>query len=160
MPDLAAITPPKGKGIMAARIVVIDDAVDLVLLYEEMMVTSADYELVGTFHWPPSDANHVAVLHPDLIILSWLFGRDALGKEVLEMLKTSPLTAAIPVIVTTAAPDALEAAKGLLTQHGVRVVHHPFAMDTLVAVIEQALTAAKTAMTSPDGAGATEPRER
>jgi CheY-like chemotaxis protein len=123
---------------MPQRIVVIDDATAIVNLYDELL-TDAGYEVVGKFASPPPDVHPIAAVQPDLIIMDWLFGQEAGGVDLLDMLTSDPSTATIPVIVCTAAQAALAADGGVLTQRGVRIVHKPFSIDDLLAVVEQVL---------------------
>jgi CheY-like chemotaxis protein len=123
---------------MPQRIVVIDDTESIVDLYDELL-TDAGYEVVGTFASPPLAVQPIAEVQPDLIIMDWFFGREGTGMALLELLKLSPSTAAIPVIVCTAGDVALVPDEGILMQHGVRIVHKPFGIDDLLAVVKQVI---------------------
>ncbi len=121
---------------MPRRIVVIDDAAAIVDLYDELL-TDAGYEVVGKFVSPPATVDPIAAVQPDLIIMDWFFGQEPAGVNLLEMLKSSPATAATPVIICTAARNALTDGTGVLMEGGVPIVHKPFRIDNLLAVIEQ-----------------------
>jgi DNA-binding response OmpR family regulator len=121
---------------MPRRIVVIDDAVAIVDLYDEIL-SDAGYEVVGKFASPPATADPIAAAKPDLVIMDWFFGQEPAGVDLLEMLKSSPSTAATPVIICTAARNALVDGAGDLIQGDVPVVYKPFRIDNLLAVIEQ-----------------------
>lgn len=119
-------------------IIVIDDAPEIVELYEELL-TGEGYTIIATFTGPPNDPDVIGQHKPDLVIMDWLFGREAAGMRLLDMLKTYPPTAAIPVIVCTAALREISEVEGMLTQHDVRLLHKPFAIDDLLALIRQIL---------------------
>jgi two-component system, OmpR family, response regulator VicR len=123
---------------MPHRIVVIDDVEAIVDLYDELF-TDAGYEVVGTFARPPATVRPIAELQPDLIIMDWLFGQEETGMALLELLKLSLSTAAIPVIVCTAAQGTIAADESVLMQRGVRIVHKPFGIDDLLAIVKQVL---------------------
>ena len=95
------------------------------------------YAVVATFAAPPNQPQGIAAAHPDLIIMDWFFGKEAVGMQTLDMLKTYPPTATIPIIVCTAAGKALEMVEGLQPHRGVRILHKPFAIDDLLTMIRQ-----------------------
>lgn len=121
---------------MPQRIVVIDNSPAIVELYEDLL-TEEGYDVVATFAHPPTDPSAVGDHHPDLIIMDWLFGGEANGLQVLDMLNACPATAAIPIVVCTAALREITEAEGILTQRGVRILHKPFSIDDLLALIRR-----------------------
>lgn len=123
---------------MQPHIIVIDDAPAIVQLYEDLL-TDEGYDVVATFAGPPSDPQAIEQHHPDLSIMDWLLGSEGTGMQVLDMLKAYPPTAAVPIIVCTAAQKEIVAAESILTQRGVRMLHKPFAIDDLLAMIRQVL---------------------
>jgi DNA-binding response OmpR family regulator len=123
---------------MPPRIVVIDDAPEIVEFYEELL-TDEGYDVIATFTGPPNDPQVIGQHRPDIVILDWLFGREAVGMRILDMLKAYPPTANTPIIVCTAAHQEITEVEGVLKQRGVRVLHKPFAIDDLVAMIRQVL---------------------
>ena len=75
---------------------------------------------------------------PDLIILNVFASCRALGGTTVEQLKADPSTAAIPILICSAAHDALM--DGLASKHpGIRWVAQPFEVDDLFNVIESML---------------------
>jgi DNA-binding response OmpR family regulator len=119
-------------------IIVIDDAPEIVEFYEELL-TGEGYTVVATFAEPPNNPKVIGQHSPDMVILDWLFGREAAGMRVLDMLKAYPPTAATPIIVCTAALYEISDVEGVLSQRGVRVLHKPFSIDDLLALIRQVL---------------------
>src|SRR5215471_18930951 len=82
-------------------------------------------------------------LLPDLLILDLKLG-DVSGKDVLKQVKEDAITAEIPVIVYTAAVlEAEEVARMIETDshlyQGVHLVHKPFELEDLLALLEQVL---------------------
>ena len=57
--------------------------------------------------------------------------------ETLDLLNRYPPTAALPIIVCTAARREIGAVERLLRQRGVRILHKPFAIDDLLGLIQQ-----------------------
>jgi DNA-binding response OmpR family regulator len=123
---------------MPQRIVVIDDTPYIVQFYEDLL-TEEGYDVVGTFASPPDDPHLIEAVHPDVIILDWIFGKEAAGMRVLETLKAHAPTAGIPIIVCTVAQQAIAEVEDILPQRGVRVLHKPFAVDDLLTMIQQAV---------------------
>ena len=76
--------------------------------------------------------------HPDLIILNVFASGGALGGTTVEQLKADPSTAATPILICSAAHDALM--DRLASKHpGTRWVAQPFEVDDLLNVIETML---------------------
>ncbi len=123
---------------MPQRIIVIDDTPEIVQLYDDLL-TDEGYAVVATFAGPPADVSEIEHHHPDLVLMDWLFGREVAGMRILDMLRGYPPTAAIPIIVCTAAHKSLGEAEGHLTECGVRILRKPFDIDDLVAMIRHVL---------------------
>jgi DNA-binding response OmpR family regulator len=123
---------------MSPRIVIIDDAPEIVQLYTDIL-TDAGYTVVATFIKPLLTPQEIEQHRPDLIILDWLFQGQGTGMQTLEMLTASPSTAGIPIIVCSAARRELEEAEHIITQRGVRILHKTFSLDDLVALIQDIL---------------------
>ena len=109
---------------------------EIVARYDELL-TDEGYAVIGTFAEPPDHPQGIAAAQPDLIIMDWFFGKEAVGMQTLAMLTTYPPPAPIPVIVCTAAGKALDLVEGLQTHCGVRIRHKPFAIDDLLTMIPQ-----------------------
>jgi DNA-binding response OmpR family regulator len=124
---------------MPRRILVIDDARDIVDLYREMF-GSEGYQVLASFH-PPSDPRDVEATQPDLIILDWMFGRHALGMATIAMLGAYRPTATIPVVVCSAAIHVVQPIAPLLAARGIPVVYKPFHVDDLLHTVARALPA-------------------
>jgi DNA-binding response OmpR family regulator len=89
--------------------------------------------------FPFEQISDVEKIRPDLIILDFVFGDQKSGWQMLQMLKMQRSTANIPVIVCTAALDAVREQEGYLVSQGVHVVYKPFDIDQLVNNVRQLL---------------------
>ena len=81
---------------------------------------------------------------PDLLILDLKLG-DVSGQDILKQLKDDHATEDIPVIVYTAAVLEAEEVTRLVSDNpvhyqGVHVVQKPFELESLLALVQQALT--------------------
>ncbi len=124
-----------------ARIAVIDDDAVFVELMIDLLAHGEGYDVVSTQHWLQS-FEFVKEVQPDLILLDLMLGRRQSGWNVLETLREDPSTAAIPVILCSAAAPALPAT--VAGQGRVATVAKPFDVDHLLAVIASLLQAAST----------------
>lgn len=78
---------------------------------------------------------------PDVIILDIRMESPEMGWTILELLTLDPQTAAIPVIVCSAAIIDLRAHESLLEKYGIAVLPKPFDVATLYAQVDEALAA-------------------
>lgn len=124
---------------MPQRIMVIDDTWEILALFEELL-SEEGFDVV-----PYVDAIHdlaeVERVQPDLIILDHIIAGEGVGLSMLQQLQQRPSTAQIPVIVCTAAAKTMEGMEDELLARGVRLVLKPFAIDHVLAVVQQALAA-------------------
>lgn len=122
---------------MATRILVVNDTQEILELFR-MLLEEEGYEVVLS-GFPIQQISDVEQIHPDLIILDFVFGDQKSGWQMLQMLKMKRSTASIPVIVCTAALDMVKEQEGYLVSQGVHVVFKPFDIDHLLANINQLL---------------------
>jgi len=118
---------------MGGRIMVVDDAVAILDTYQEIL-TDEGFEVVG-YGYPPDDLAEVERLDPDLIVLDLLFGGDAAGITLIQGLKANEGTAAIPVLICTAADRAARDWQSLLDSFHVPVVIKPFDLNEFLSVV-------------------------
>jgi DNA-binding response OmpR family regulator len=97
---------------------------------------------VSTQPYLEKDLAAIVALEPDLIILDYMWPGEDNGWSLLQMLRMKRATAAIPVVLCTAAVREVEALGSHLMEMGVRVVLKPFDLDTLLAAITDALAEA------------------
>ncbi len=122
---------------MRTRIMVVDDSQELLDLFRELL-TDEGYEVVLNAVGI-QDAAEVERVQPDLIILDHIIGDAAVGLQMVQQLQLEPATAAIPVIVCTAASLGAEEMEGYLQARGVRLVLKPFDVDDLLQSVRRAL---------------------
>ena len=123
---------------MAPRILVVNDTQEILELFR-MLLEEEGYEVVLS-GFPIQQISDVEQIHPDLIILDFVFGDKKSGWQMLQMLKMQRSTASIPVIVCTAALDMVREQEGYLVSQGIHVVFKPFDIDHLLTNIKQLLT--------------------
>lgn len=76
---------------------------------------------------------------PDLIVLDFLVGGEPIGWQFLQLLRLSPETAGIPVILCTAARGVVEEIEAHLREMHVHVILKPFDIDDLLRAVALAL---------------------
>jgi|SRR5579859_2851896 len=115
-----------------ARIAVIDDDAVFLDLMHDLLANGEGYEVVSSSQWFQS-YEFIRMADPDLVILDLMMGREQTGWGVLQLLQSDPVTAAIPVILCSAAEPALrQKAHRLNGQALVEAVPKPFDVDHLV----------------------------
>jgi DNA-binding response OmpR family regulator len=131
---------------MAARILVVNDTAEILEAFEALL-TGEGYE-VSLFSYAPHDLLEVRRVAPDLVILDLIFGSEKLGWQLLDKMRMTRETAAIPVIVCTAAVNEVRQNEGHLKAMGVTVVLKPFDIDMMLRVVGETLAAASRARTA------------
>jgi CheY-like chemotaxis protein len=119
-------------------LVVDDDPAVLDLLRE--MLEEEGYAVTAASAPPPTA--EVARLHPDLIVLDHRLRAAESGWDVIRRLGTDPATAAVPILLCTAATGDVRCLADQLTTRGVEVVLKPFDLDDLLAAVRRALARA------------------
>jgi DNA-binding response OmpR family regulator len=127
---------------MGARILVVNDTEEILDLFRELLEDEGYEPIVSGTAF--RDVREVEQLHPDLIILDYIFGTEKLGWQMLQLLKMDRPTARIPIIICTVAIREVRDIEHDLLSRGVRLVPKPFELDELLAAIKSALDAPKT----------------
>ena len=122
---------------MSERVLVINDTQEILDLFNEILKEGGYEAVLAGF--PMREISDVEAISPDLIILDLIFGGEKTGWQMLQMLKMKRSTASIPVIVCTAALQAVREQEGYLMSQGVHVVYKPFDLDHLMEIIKQAM---------------------
>jgi DNA-binding response OmpR family regulator len=120
---------------MSQRVLVVNDTQEILDLFNEIL-KEMGYEAVLS-GFPMREISDVEEIAPDLIILDLIFGGEKTGWQMLQMLKMKRSTASIPVIVCTAALQAVREQEGYLMSQGVHVVYKPFDLEHLMEIIKQ-----------------------
>ena len=122
---------------MAERILVINDTQDILEMFR-LLLESEGYEVILS-SVPIQQMRDVEQIQPDLIILDLIFGNEKSGMQMLQLLKMYRGTATIPVIICTAALQAVRETEGFLVSKNVLVIYKPFDVDELLKMVKQAL---------------------
>ncbi len=120
-----------------SRILVVNDTQEILQMFRDLL-EDAGYE-VALLSYAPTEMAEVQRINPDLIILDLIFGSEQLGMQLLDKLKMKRETAAIPVIICSAAIILLRDIEGYLKAHGVAIVPKPFDIDVLLETVKQSL---------------------
>ncbi len=123
---------------MTKKILVVDDDVSIAdlltqALYEEGYEV---YKTVQSLRFYDAVREH----HPDLILLDLMMPYLD-GEDELQLMKLSPETSNIPVIVVTAKPEAdVRQEEVALRRMGVvNIIYKPFDLNQLVHVVKQTI---------------------
>ena len=125
------------------RVAVIDDDTDLLSLMQEVLSDEGyDVDLMRGFQ----DAyDHVRATQPDVVICDLVVKNEERGWEIIDLLAVDPKTAAIPLIVCSAAVRSLEARRDMLEQQGTRLIPKPFDLPTLLEAIRESVARRESA---------------
>lgn len=123
---------------MGARILVVNDTQEILDLFR-VLLEEEGHE-VALYSYAILDMREIEQLHPDLIILDYIFGTEKTGWQMLQKLKMTRQTATIPIIICTAATRDVREIEGYLQSQGIRLVPKPFDIETLLEVVKRALT--------------------
>jgi DNA-binding response OmpR family regulator len=123
---------------MKTRILVVNDTQEILELFRMLLEEEEGYDVVLS-GFPIQQVKEIEQIKPDLIILDLVLGDEKTGMQMLQMLKMQRSTAAIPVLVCTAALQMVREQEGYLVSQGVHVVYKPFEIDDLLANVKQLL---------------------
>ena len=121
---------------MGKRILVVNDTQEILQIFEDILTTEG-YDVV-LYSYAIHDMDEVVRIKPDLVILDLVFGQEKTGWQMLQEMKMTRSTAAIPVIVCTAATKEVRDIEGYLQAKGIGLVPKPFDIDDLLAAISRA----------------------
>jgi len=122
-----------GSGAGAGKsVVVINDSPELLEL-AEILLRDEDFDVKVALTGARA-LDLIRTMMPDLLILDVRLP-DVSGWDILQALKLDMKTAAIPVLVCSAAVQELRDLEGRLSSMGVDVLIKPFAIDTLMAKV-------------------------
>jgi DNA-binding response OmpR family regulator len=120
------------------KILVVDDDVSIADLLTQALNEEGYevYKTVQSLRFYDAVREH----HPDLILLDLMMPYLA-GEDELQLMKLSPDTSNIPVIVVTAKPEAdvRQEEAGLRKMGVVDIVYKPFDLNQLVNVVKQTI---------------------
>lgn len=119
------------------HVLVVNDTEEIIELFRDIIEGMGLRISATTF--APEDLAAIQKVAPDLVIMDLLVGGETAGWQLLQKMKMSRDTDAIPVIVCTAALDAVRQQEGWLTSKGVKIVLKPFNVDDMELAIKKAL---------------------
>jgi CheY-like chemotaxis protein len=125
---------------------VINDTQEILDLFRDILEEEGYRVTLSSFTF--QDVREVEQLAPDLIVLDFLIGGEALGWQMLQKLKMYRPTAGIPIVVCTAAVQLMRELEGHLRAKDIFVVLKPFDIDDMVQVVHLALATAADPMSS------------
>ena len=121
----------------AKHVLVVDDTEEIIELFRDIVEGMGLRISATTF--APEDLEAVKKIGPDLVIMDLLIGGESAGWQLLQKMKMSRETDAIPVIVCTAAIGSIREQEGWLTSKGVKIVLKPFNIEDIELAIRKAL---------------------
>jgi CheY-like chemotaxis protein len=133
MPESKSISPECVK----RRIHVINDTPEILDVFR-MMLEDEGYGVTTdrfTTELAPKIA-HVRETKPDLLILDLIVNGEALGWQLLQLLKMDRETRSIPIVICTAAVRTASELQSHLDAMGIKVILKPFDIDHLISVIQ------------------------
>jgi CheY-like chemotaxis protein len=122
---------------MAQRILVIDDTQEILDLLRTILEKHG-YE-VHEARYIFEDLHEIEQLHPDLIILDFMIGKQNDGWHMLQALKTYQPTASIPVMITSVALSLASEQQKYFEQRSIPRLPKPFDVDYLLQTVRQML---------------------
>ncbi|MGC4106840.1 MAG: response regulator [Thermomicrobiales bacterium] len=134
--DTAGAPLPDSSG--KPHILVINDTQEILDLFKDILEEEGFAVTLSSFTF--QDVHDVERLAPDLVVLDFLIGGDALGWQMLQKLRMYRPTAGIPIVVCTAALQLVRELEGHLRAKDIFVVLKPFDIDEMVDVVRLALT--------------------
>ncbi|MGN6484390.1 MAG: response regulator, partial [Thermomicrobiales bacterium] len=103
---------PLGDEETCPHILVINDTQEILDLFKDILEDEGYRVTLSSFTF--QDVHDVERLNPDLIVLDFLIGGDALGWQMLQKLRMYRPTAGIPIVVCTAALQLVRELEGHL----------------------------------------------
>ena len=137
------------------HILAINQSQEVLDLFKALLEEDEGYR-VSTQSYVGKDLKAVQELAPDLIILDYMWEFEDAGWTFLQMVKMSPATEAIPIVLCTGAIERVGALSGHLQQMGIRVVIKPFNLVDLLDAIALSLDGTGTGL-PPVETGRAEP---
>jgi DNA-binding response OmpR family regulator len=119
-----------------SHIMVVNDSVEFLQLMEDLL-TDQGYQ-VSIVERGAGTRAAAKELRPDLLIIDVRMP-DLDGFEVLNLLQLDPATAAIPVLVCTAAVQDVQLQEPMLRDRGIPVLLKPFDIEELLSTVRRIL---------------------
>lgn len=122
------------------RILVVNNSVELLEMMKTLLQLQGYEAILRSY--PLLKLEEIEDMKPDLIILDILFGnQQPIGWAMLDLLKLSPSTAAIPVTICTAALKEVLEQQEYLVAKEVTVLLKPFFVDDVLDALKRVFPA-------------------
>lgn len=126
-----------GRRHATPHILVINDTQEILDLFRDLLEEEGYRVTLSSFAF--QEIQDVVRIAPDLVILDFLIGDEAMGWQMLQKLRMYRPTEKLPVVVCTAALALVRELEGHLLTKNVVVVLKPFDVDELLEVVQTAL---------------------
>lgn len=134
---------------MNTRILVINDTQEILEIFRDIL-EGEGYETL-LYSYAIRDMEEIKRLKPNLIIVDFFFNEQKEGWQMVQKLKLHKETASLPIIVCTAAEQAVREIEGYLQAKGIALVPKPFDIDDLLQAVQQALASRSELASLVDG---------
>jgi DNA-binding response OmpR family regulator len=125
------------KNEMATRVAVVDDE-PIILALMHTLLTHYGYDAL-LIAQAVGAVEALVAYGPDLIVLDLLFGHEALGWAILAGVRAQPSLATTPIILCTAAPEAVAGHAEVLRARQTWVLTKPFDLAVLNQLLQAVL---------------------
>jgi CheY-like chemotaxis protein len=119
------------------HILVVNDTEEIIALFRDILEAMGHRMTVASF--APDDLAEVKQINPDLAIIDLIIDGERTGWQLVQKMRMSPDTAGIPIIICSAATQAVREQEGWLAAKGVKVVLKPFSVQELELAVNKAL---------------------
>jgi DNA-binding response OmpR family regulator len=151
-PAGSQMTPKAGRKRPLA--LVVNDTQEILDLFRDIL-EEEEFEVVLTT-FTPRDLDELVSVDPDIVILDFMIGNEAVGWQLLQKMKMHQATQGIPVVVCTGAVQLARELDGQLAAKNVGVVLKPFDIDDLLRMLRSTISlTGNTTGTVSAGEGAT-----
>ncbi|MEO8286600.1 MAG: response regulator [Chloroflexota bacterium] len=120
------------------HIVVINDTEEILELFRSIIEDEAGHEMIA-FTFKPEMMEDIKQAKPDLIICDYMFGKEALGWQLVQKLRMDRGTERVPVIICSGAVRELQDLEGVLAEKSIGILIKPFDVDELLQMMSRKL---------------------
>ena len=136
------------------RILIINDTKEILELFRDILGPDGMGFDVTLMSYAPDELSRIVAEKPDLLVVDFVIGdREMLGWQLLQKLRMSRETAAIPIIACTAAAKQVRESEAYLVDQGIEVVLKPFTIAQLEHAVRNALKLDEEGIQSPSDTG-------
>jgi CheY-like chemotaxis protein len=122
---------------LGKHVLVVNDTEEIIELFRDIIEGMGHRISATTF--APEELAEVKKAKPDIVIVDLMMDGEARGWQLVQKMRMSPDTAEIPIVVCTAATEAVREQEGWLTANAIKIVLKPFKVDDLELAITKGL---------------------